>query len=164
MGPNEQGEIYCKTPVQFSGYIGHPEKTAEAFDGEWFKTGDIGYFDDEQYLYVVDRKKEMLKFNNYQVTPSEIESIINEIQGVTSSCVVGVPEPLSGNDIIHAFVILDESQQLTDDFILNYVNEKVIDPKRIRGGVHIVKSFPVGTTAKVDRKKVLEMVEKLAQK
>jgi len=162
LGPNHQGEIYIRIPVQFSGYIGHSDKTAEAFHGDWFKTGDIGYFDDDGYIYVVDRKKEMLKFNNYQITPSEIEAIIDEIEGITSSCVAGVPESNSGNDIIHAFVILEESNSLTEEFIIKYVNDKVIDPKRIRGGVHVVDSFPLGATGKVDRKKVKEMAEKLS--
>ncbi|KAL7025583.1 hypothetical protein ACKWTF_013546 [Chironomus riparius] len=161
LGPNQQGEIYTRIPIQFSGYIGHPEKTAEAFDNDWFKTGDIGYFDDDQYIYIVDRKKELMKFNNYQITPWEIEAIINEIEGITSSCVAGVPEPNSGNDIIHAFVILEESSSITEDFILKYVNDKVIDPKRIRGGVHVVNSFPLGATGKVDRRKVQEMAAKL---
>jgi len=161
--PNESGEIYSKIPVHFSGYIAHPEKTAEAFDGDWFKTGDIGYFDDEQFLFVTGRTKELLKFNGFQVTPSEIEAIIDEIEGITSSCVAGVPESNSGNDIIHAFVILKESNSLSEEFIIKYVNDKVIDPKRIRGGVHIVDSFPLGATGKVDRKKIKEMTQNLVQ-
>ncbi|KAL7025582.1 hypothetical protein ACKWTF_013545 [Chironomus riparius] len=146
LGPNESGEIYSKIPVHFSGYFGDPEKTAEAFDGDWFKTGDIGYFDDDQFLFVTGRTKELLKYNNFQVTPSEIEEIINEIQGVQSSCVVGVPQSHSGNDIIHAYVILEESKSLSEEFILKYVDNKVIDPKKIRGGVHIVQEFPLGAS------------------
>ncbi|KAL7025584.1 hypothetical protein ACKWTF_013547 [Chironomus riparius] len=164
LGLNQRGEIHSKIPVQFSCYYEDPIKTKEAFDGEWFKSGDIGYFDDQGYLYVVDRKKELLKYKNYQVTPSEIEAIINVINGVSSSCVVGVPEPNTGNDIIHAFVIIDKEASLDKQFILNYVNDKVIDPKRIRGGVHIVDAFPLGMTGKVDRKKVKEMSGKHGNK
>lgn len=160
MGPNESGEIYSKIPVQFSGYFDEPDSTKSIFDGDWFKTGDIGYFDCAGYLYVIERKKELLKFRNFQVTPSEITSIINEIQGVTSSCVVGVPEPDTGNDIIHAFVIVNEFCDLSEKFIAEYVNKKVIDPKRIRGGVHIVETFPLGMTGKVDTKKLREIAKK----
>lgn len=159
LGPNEKGEICSKIPVQFTSYFNNPQKTAESFDGDWFKTGDIGYFDDEGYIYVVDRKKEMLKYKNFQVTPSEIEAIINEIKGIASSCVVGVPEQHTGNDIIHAFVILDESAVVTEKFIADYVETRVIDAKKIRGGVHIVGSFPLGLTGKVDRRKLLEMAK-----
>ncbi|XP_070502888.1 luciferin 4-monooxygenase-like [Chironomus tepperi] len=159
LGPNSSGEILAKRLVKFSGYIDDPEKTAEAFDDEWFKTGDIGYFDNNGNLFILDRKKEMLKYNGYQVTPSEIEEIINNIKGVLSSCVVGVPKPNTGNDILHAFVIFDDSCDITADYVLNYVNSKVIDVKRIRGGVHVVGSFPLGATGKVDRKKVREIAE-----
>jgi len=72
---------------------------------------------------------------------------------------VGVPELNTGNDIIHAFVIIDKEANLDENFILNYVNERVIDPKRIRGGVHVVDAFPLGMTGKVDRKKVKEIWE-----
>lgn len=67
LGPNFQGEVCFQTPVKFSGYFADPEKTAEAFDGDWILSGDIGFFDDDGFLYIVDRKKDMLKVNNYQV-------------------------------------------------------------------------------------------------
>ncbi|XP_070502887.1 luciferin 4-monooxygenase-like [Chironomus tepperi] len=161
LGPNETGEIYVNTPVHFSKYIGDPVKTAEAFDGDWFKTGDIGYFDDQQFLFVTGRKKELLKYQNYQVTPSEIEELIDAIEGVHSSCVVGVPEPHSGNDIIYAFVVLEKSKSLTAEFILKFVNAKLMEKKRIRGGVHIVDEFPIGATGKVNRIKIKEMAQDL---
>ncbi|KAG5669212.1 hypothetical protein PVAND_017105 [Polypedilum vanderplanki] len=148
----QQGEICVKREVKFAGYFDDLEKTKEAFDGEWFKTGDIGYFDDEGFFYFIDRKKELLKYHNFQVTPSELEAIINEIDGVMSSCVVGVLKENSGNDIIHAFVIVDESSGLTENFILNYVNSKVIEQKKLRGGVHFIGTFPLGKTGKIDKK------------
>ncbi|KAG5670850.1 hypothetical protein PVAND_001084 [Polypedilum vanderplanki] len=148
---NQQGEICVKSISKFQGYMNEPEKTKEAFDGEWLKTGDIGYFDDDGYIYIIDRKKDMMKFQGYQVTPSEIETIINEIKGVVSSCVVGVFDSVNSNDIIHAFVIIEESSDLTENIVLNYVNSKVIDPKKIRGGVHFVKSFATGLTGKICR-------------
>ncbi|XP_070502824.1 luciferin 4-monooxygenase-like [Chironomus tepperi] len=161
LGPNEQGEIFIKKPVQFTEYFGDPEKTQATFDGEWFKTGDIGYFDDNGCLYIVDRKKEMLKYNNFQVTPSEIESVINEIKGIVNSSVVGVYDSNDGNDIIHAFVIVNESSNLTENFILEQVNGKVSEPKKIRGGVHIVKSFPLTFSGKISKIKLRKMAKEL---
>lgn len=93
------------------------------------------------------------------MTPSEIEAIINGMEGVTSSCIVGIPETNSGNDIIHALVILQDSSKVTEQQVLDYVNEKVIEYKRIRGGVRFVKTLPLGLTGKVDRKKARELVE-----
>ncbi|KAL7025586.1 hypothetical protein ACKWTF_013549 [Chironomus riparius] len=157
------GEIYCKIPFQFTEYFNEPQKTAEAFEDQWFKTGDVGYFDDDGYVFIVDRKKEMLKYNGYQITSTEIECIINKINGVSTSCVVGVPELNTGSDIIHAFVIIEKEASLDENFILNHVNDKVIDPKRIRGGVHIVNAFPLGMTGKVDRIKVRNMAKKICK-
>lgn len=160
MGPNQRGEICSKLSVQFNGYFGEPEETSKAFYGDWFKSGDIGYFDDEGFLYILDRKKQLLKYNNYQVTPSEIEAILNEIEGVVSSCVVGVPEIETGNDILHALVTVSLQSDLNEKSILDYVNGKVIDQKKIRGGVRIVESLPVGLTGKVDRSKAKNMLLK----
>ncbi|KAG5670852.1 hypothetical protein PVAND_001086 [Polypedilum vanderplanki] len=157
---NQNGEIYIKVPIHFLNYFEEPEKTREAFNGDWFKTGDIGHFDDEGFLYITDRKKDLMKFQGYQVTPSEIETIINELKGVVSSCVVGVFDSVNSNDIIHAFVIVEDTKNITEDQIKIYVNERVIDQKKIRGDVHFVKSFPLGITGKVDRKKVREMAQR----
>lgn len=155
----EKGEIYINVDIQFNGYFEEPEKTRETFNGEWFKTGDIGHFDDEGFLYVTDRKKELLRYQGFQVMPSEIEAIINEIKGVMSSCVVGVFDPVNSNDIIHAFVIAEHASDVTENYIIDYVNERVIDQKRIRGGVHFVKSFSLGLTGKVDRKVMMARAE-----
>jgi 4-coumarate--CoA ligase len=160
----KRGEIYTKRAAQFLGYLDEPEKTAEAFEDGWFKTGDIGYFDDEGFLFFVDRKKEMLRYQGFQVTPTELEGIINEIKGVVSSCVVGVFDAVNSNDIIHAFVIPHESSGLTEEFIHEHVNGKVIDQKRLRGGVHFVKSFPLGLSGKVDKKIMRGKAEEITKK
>ncbi|KAG5669209.1 hypothetical protein PVAND_017102 [Polypedilum vanderplanki] len=156
---NQQGEIYVKWSVPFLGYLHEPEKTKEVYDGEWFKTGDIGYFDDEDFLYIIDRKKEIIKNQGIITAPSELEAIINEIDGVMSSCVVGILEEYSGDDIIHAFVIVEESSGLTENFILNYVNSKVIEQKKLRGGVHFIEKFPLTASKKIHRMKIKEMAK-----
>lgn len=87
-----------------------------------------------------------------QVYPSELESIINEVDGVVTSCVVGVLDEKTGNDLIFGFVVKDSSnQQLTEAEILNHVNGKVIDAKKLRGGIHFVKSFPMTPSGKIKR-------------
>jgi acyl-CoA synthetase (AMP-forming)/AMP-acid ligase II len=155
----QKGEICSKNPSTFHGYLNEPEKSDEVFDGEWFKSGDIGYFDDDGYLYIVDRMKEVMKNGGFKVMPSELEMIIDSIDGVVSSCVVGVLESSTSNDIIHAFVIVDGSKGLTEDFILKFVNDRVMDQKRLRGGVHFVLTFPLGLTGKVDRLKMRKMAQ-----
>ena len=78
-----------------------------------------------------------------------------------NSSVVGVYDVKEGNDIIHAFVIVDESSNLTENFILDQVNAKVSEPKKIRGGVHIVDSFPLTFSGKVSKIKLREIAKEL---
>lgn len=69
MGPNEIGEIYIITPYRFLGYANNPEDTKNAFDNEgWLKTGDLGYVTDDGEIFIIDRKKEMIKYLSYQVS------------------------------------------------------------------------------------------------
>ncbi|XP_070504880.1 probable 4-coumarate--CoA ligase 3 [Chironomus tepperi] len=160
LGPNEAGQIYYKTAVPFSGYFGDPELFAECFDSFGFvKSGDFGYFDDAGRCYVKDRIKNMIKsVGSYKVTPTEIESIINEIDGVIQSCVVGVFDDEVFYDKIHAFVIKDQARDdLTEEFIVNFVNEKVIDEKKISGGVHFVDKFPMTPSGKVLNRELKKM-------
>ena len=123
--PNVDGEICFKTPVPFLGYFGNPLQTKEVLDDDsWIHSGDIGHFDNEGNLFIVDRKKEILKYLGYQVSPSEIENIINNIDGVVTSCVVGVSNSNS-DDIIHAFVVPSKKQNhLKEIDVLNIVNGK----------------------------------------
>jgi 4-coumarate--CoA ligase len=138
LGPNDAGEIYDS-------------------DG-WMCTGDLGYFDDDGFLFIVGRKKDLLKFNNYQVYPSEIEELIDSIDGVESSCVVGVLDEKTGNDKIFAFV-KKVSSTLKEDEILNFVNSNVIDAKKLRGGVYFVESFPLTPSGKVKKNEMRKIAE-----
>lgn len=165
LGPNEEGEICYKTPVTFSGYFGDPEKSKESVKNDWVYSGDIGYFDDEGFLFIIDRKKDMLKFNNFQVYPSELESIINEIDGVISSCVVGVLEEDKGNDLVYAFVIKDPLKcQLNENEIVTYVNSKVIHAKHLRGGVHFVDNLPMTPSGKIQSRNVRKIAQEIYER
>ncbi|KAL7013479.1 hypothetical protein ACKWTF_015415 [Chironomus riparius] len=166
LGPNEVGEIYYKTAVSFSGYFGEPKKYAEAFDAFGFvKSGDLGYFDDSGRIYVVERIKNMIKsIESHNVTPIELESIINEMHGVIQSCVVGVFDEDVFYDKIHAFVIKDQARDdLTEEFIVNFVNRRVIEEKRISGGVHFVDKFPMTPSGKVLNQELKKLAIKYKQ-
>jgi 4-coumarate--CoA ligase len=163
LGPNQHGEICFKTAVLFSGYFDDPERTKEAFDKDgWVYSGDLGYFDDDGFLYIVDRVKDLLKFAGYHIYPSEIEAIINEVKGVRNSCVVGVYDEKSANDFAFAFVMKDPSNdKLIEDDILNHVHSKVMDAKKIRGGVHFIDAFPMTSSGKIKRVEVKKIAEKI---
>lgn len=164
LGPNQHGEVLTRKPVQFSSYFGNPSSFAEAFHGDWFKSGDLGYCDENGCLFIVDRKKDLLKYENFQVTPSEIEAVVKEIEGVVNCSVVGVYDEHKGNDVIHAFVLVDAVKSLTEGFILQYANGRVSDPKKIRGGVHILDSLPLTFSGKINKLKLREIAKSFQQK
>lgn len=158
--PNETGEIHVKLLQNILGYFEEPEKSREALDEDgWVKTGDLGYFDDECFLFITGRKKEMLKYNNYQVLPSELEELINSVDGVESSSIVGILDENSGNDIIFAFVKKNPRSDLNEEKILKFVHDKVIDAKKIRGGVHFIDSFPLTPSGKVKKNELKNLAE-----
>lgn len=140
-----------------------PKKTKEAAPDGWFHTGDIAYFDNDGKLHYVDRKVEIMNYEGYYIIPHEMEAIINEIHGVISSSVVGYLEKDTINYIVHAFVVVDENAGLNEKQIEDYVNSRVIEQRKLRGGVHILKSFPLGRTGKIDKNKLREMALKCAE-
>lgn len=83
LGPNETGEIYIRTKFSSSGYYGNPEGNRLTFVGDgWVRSGDMGYFNDEGQLFIVDRRQDIMKYNNYHFSPSSIEKVIAEIPDV----------------------------------------------------------------------------------
>lgn len=163
VGPGVHGEICIKDDPPFSGYHADPKKTLEAVKDGWFHSSDIGYFDEENRLRYVDRKVEIMNYEGYYIIPHEMESLINEIEGVVNSAIIGVLEKESINYIIHAFVMLDKSKNLTEKDITDYVHSKVIEQRQIRGGVHFVDDFPLGRTGKVDKVKLRELATKRSE-
>lgn len=89
----EVGEIVHRSPHATVGYLGQPEKTAEAFAGGWFHSGDLGYLDEDGYLWVVDRKKDMIKTGGENVATREVEETLYELDGVGEAAVFAVPHP-----------------------------------------------------------------------
>lgn len=108
---------------KIQGYINNPEATKLALDDEGFlHSGDIGYFDNENLLFVIDRKKDIIKNDGHQVAPGVIENLINELELVENSCVVGVYDNFR-HDIICAFV-KRKTKELTENDVINHVNGK----------------------------------------
>lgn len=127
LDPNKVGEIYVKAPYPFLGYANNIEDTKNAFDHEgWLKTGDLGYITEIGEIFVVDRKKDMIKYLNYQVAPSEIEAFINGIEGINAVCVVGIPDIISG-DLAAALIVKDRNSHLTEQDIVDEVSSKFLD-------------------------------------
>jgi acyl-CoA synthetase (AMP-forming)/AMP-acid ligase II len=112
--PNVPGEILLRGPKVFKGYWKDPEATAAAFLDGWFRTGDIGHLDDDGYLYIDDRKKDMIVSGGENIATPEVERALYEFPGVLEAAVVGVPDATWG-EVPKAVIVLQPGYRVTPD-------------------------------------------------
>ncbi|CAK1593301.1 unnamed protein product [Parnassius mnemosyne] len=164
LGPNQTGEICVKGVLIMKGYIGKENNSGDDFDEEgFFKTGDIGYYDDEKYFFIVDRLKELIKYKAYQVAPMEIEAVLLKHDGVRDVGVVGLPNAAAG-EVPLAFVVPQPGATLSETELQQFVAERLSNPKRLRGGVKFVKEIPKNPSGKILRKHLREMAKSVISK
>lgn len=150
---NEKGEVLIRGPHIMVGYLNNREATDQCIDSEgWFHTGDIGYFDDDGYFYIVDRVKELIKYKGYQVPPAELEAILVAHPAISDAAVIPSPDEEAG-EIPKAFVVL--SQDISAEEIMAYVAEKVAPHKKIRK-LEIVDEIPKSASGKILRRVLVE--------
>ncbi|CAI5452390.1 unnamed protein product [Caenorhabditis angaria] len=140
LGPKQKGQICIKGIAANSPYLNNPEATFEHFIEGWRKTGDIGYVDEDGDIHIVDKLKEMIKVFGYQVTPKEIETLLQTHSAVEEAAVVAINNDVSGERPV-AFVVLKKGRIATEEDILDYVNHRVIRYKHLIG-VNFVKFLP----------------------
>jgi fatty-acyl-CoA synthase len=122
--PNKVGEVYSRSPMFLSGYWKEPEKLAAAMKGEYFSAGDMGYKDEEGYLYLVDRKANMIISGGENIFPSEVENIVGGYPKVKDVAVIGIPHEKWGETIL-AIVVLHENETATPEDITNFCRGKI---------------------------------------
>ncbi|XP_030767256.1 4-coumarate--CoA ligase 1-like isoform X2 [Sitophilus oryzae] len=150
LGPNQEGEIRIKSPYVTSGYH-HLDKT-DIFDEDGFiKMGDLGYYDDDHYIYVTDRIKEIFKYQNGQVTPSIIENTLLSHPAVEEAAAFDIPHRVDDNHPA-ALVVLKPDQSLEAKELIDFTDQHLTDSHRLRGGVIIVNSIPRTPSGKVQRR------------
>ena len=147
----EAGEICCRSPAVMRGYWGAPEATAEAVRDGWLHTGDIGYLDEDGYLFIVDRKKDLIIRGGFNVYPRDVEDALLEHPGVAAAGVVGRPDERHGEEVV-AFVSLNApGDGVSADELVAWARERIGGYKYPRE-VHIVDSVPLTAVGKLDRK------------
>jgi acyl-CoA synthetase (AMP-forming)/AMP-acid ligase II len=135
------------------GYLNNPAATAHTIDAQgWLHSGDIGFLDDGDYLFIVDRLKELIKYKGMQVAPAELEGILLSHPAIADAAVIPVPDAEAG-EIPKAFVVL--KGQVTPDEIMAYVAERVAPHKKIRR-VEVVDQIPKATSGKILRRVLVE--------
>lgn len=163
LGPQQSGELWVKGPQIMKGYLKNEEATKETIteDG-WLKTGDVAYYDEDGYFFIVDRTKELIKVKGNQVSPTELESIVLQIPGVADVAVVGIPDILSG-ELPRAFVVRKARATLTENDITSFVEPRVVAYKRLTGGVRFLDVIPRNPAGKVLRNELKVFGEKAPQ-
>jgi long-chain acyl-CoA synthetase len=145
--PGERGEVVVRGPNVMKGYYGRPEATAEVMRGGWFRTGDIGQFDDDGYLSIVDRKKDMILRAGFNVYPREIEEVLMTHPGVALSAVIGVPDPRLGEEV-KAFVVRRPGATVTEAELIAWAREQMAAFKYPRI-VEFRDTLPMSATGKL---------------
>lgn len=147
----EVGEIVVRGEQTMMGYWGRPEATAEMIDAEgWASTGDLGRFDDEGYLYIVDRKKDMVVTGGFNVYPREVENVVSTLPAVAEVAVVGVPDEVWGESL-KAVVVVRPGHSLTTDEVVAACAENLAGYKKPRS-VDFVTDLPKTGSGKIMRR------------
>ncbi|KAH7680862.1 Acyl-CoA synthetase protein [Dioscorea alata] len=152
----QQGELYVRGPAVMLGYVGDSEANTLAFDSEgWLKTGDICYFDEDGFLYIVDRLKEMIKYKAYQVAPVELEQILHSLPDIVEAAVVPYPHAVAGQ-IPMAFVVRRPGSNINVDDIIEFVAKQVAPYKKIRK-VAFIDAIPKTPSGKILRRELASL-------
>jgi long-chain acyl-CoA synthetase len=150
MPPGEPGELAVRGPNVFQGYWKHPEDTKLALREGWLFTGDIARMDEEGYVYILDRKKEMIKYRGYQVAPAELEAVLMDHPAVRDCAVAGMPDKVSG-EIPKAFVVLHDGMTIKPEELMAFVAQRVAPYKKIRE-VAFIPEVPKNFSGKILRR------------
>ena len=154
----ETGEVIVRAPQLMAGYFGNPEETARALrvhgaGGPWLHTGDLGYLDEDSFLFVVDRQKDLIKTSGYQVWPREVEEVLAAHPSVLDVGVAGVPDELKG-EVVKAWVVRRTGTDPSADELRAYCRQKLA-PYKAPVHVEFRESLPKTMAGKVLRRELV---------
>jgi len=157
----ELGEIVLRGPKVFKGYWNNPEATAATIKNGWFHTGDIGYVDEEGYLYIVDRKKDVIISGGENIASLEVERVIYQNPKVLEVGVVGIPHP-KWQEVPKAYVVLKEGESMTPEELFDFCIKKLAKFK-VPKEVEFIESLPRNPSGKILKRELREMARKKTQ-
>ena len=151
----QPGEIAIKGPQIMMGYYKKPEETAEVLKEGWFFTGDIGQFDDDGYLTIVDRKKDMIIAGGYNIYPVELDGVLMGHPKILEACTIGLPHEYRG-ETVKAIIVVKEGQDLTEDEVVAYCRENLAAYK-VPKMFEFIDELPKSAVGKILRRKLKDM-------
>jgi long-chain acyl-CoA synthetase len=157
--PFSPGEITVKGPNVMKGYFKNPEETERALREGWLYTGDIGYMDEDGYLYIVERKKDLIITDGFNLYPSEVERVLASHPAVSEAAVVGEPDPVRG-EIVHAFVRLNEGGHAGEKELIDFARSRLVYykcPRRIT----FIDEIPRTIIGKPSRRALRDLLRRL---
>jgi len=161
LGPNQEGEMWHKSPSMMKGYVRNEEATKLVLDSDgWYHSGDLGYYDEDGYVYVVGRIKDIFKYKVTHISPADMEGIISNLPGVKDVAVCAIPHDIDSNHPI-ALVVKREGYDVTEEDVKNIILENMSESRNLAAGVIFVDSLPRTNTGKIKRPEVGELAIKL---
>nr|BAE80729.1 hypothetical protein [Nipponoluciola cruciata] len=159
LGPYEIGEICIKGDVVMKGYMDNIDATRSTIDEDgWLHTGDVGYYDEDEYFYIVDRIKELIKYKGYQVAPAELEALLLNHPSIKEVAVVGKPDYVAG-ELPMAFIVTQPGKKITENEIHEFLTGKISQEKRLRGGIKFIDAVPRNSTGKILRRELRRVLQ-----
>ncbi|KAK0748228.1 hypothetical protein B0T21DRAFT_419937 [Apiosordaria backusii] len=166
----QEGELWLRGPNVFGGYYNRKDQEGvfgvDGMGKRWFKTGDVVRVDGEGNFWIVERVKELIKYNGYPVPPAELEGILLTHPDVLDACVIGIEDKSLATEVPRAYVVLQEGVARTPDKsqeLVDHVTKQVAPHKKLRGGVHFVDQVPKSPSGKVLRRIMREQAKKEAR-
>ncbi|MBZ4486160.1 long-chain-fatty-acid--CoA ligase [Microbacterium sp. cx-55] len=152
--PGERGELLVRGPQVFSGYYGKPEETEAVFVDDWFRTGDIVTIDEDGFVRIVDRIKELIITGGFNVAPTEVENVLRQHPQVEDVAVVGLPSEHSGEDVVAAIVVAPGTA--VDTEAIREFARGILTPYKVPRRITVVEELPKSLIGKVLRRQVRE--------
>ena len=152
LGPGQTGELVVRGPQCMLGYRNNAEANTKTFDSAgWMRSGDVGWYDEDGFLHIVDRIKELIKVKGLQVAPAELEDVLRSLPGVLDVAVIGVESERAGaGQLPRAYIVREPS--LTRQQVNAFMAEQVSAHKQLAGGIEFIEAIPKSAAGKILRK------------